>query len=220
MKIPSYGDRFTTFGRRRSLFPASRVFSRSGLFLRRLKISSAVHDEIILEEILFNLLISSVICIFRVEVDDIFRKRWCEWCNNCYLYPINKAGSFWSLSSLHFPGPISRPDFSIVEIDLCKLSLFRQFRLSMSVAGRREPLPGFNDVPKLRLFFTCIRPFWPPFFSVVRADCAVGEQGVRDCGFDREQETSSLPFFRFRTGCLRDRWKLRRTTELYDDYDI
>lgn len=63
MKIPSYGDRFTTFGRRRSLFPASRVFSRSGLFLRRLKISSAVHDEIILEEILFNLLISSVICI-------------------------------------------------------------------------------------------------------------------------------------------------------------
>ena len=42
-------------------------------------------------------------------------------------------------------------------------------------------------------------------FSVVRADCAVGEQGVRDCGFDREQETSSLPFFRFRTGCLRDR---------------
>ena len=50
MKIPSYGDRFTTFGRRRSLFPASRVFSRSGLFLRRLKISSAVHDEIILEE--------------------------------------------------------------------------------------------------------------------------------------------------------------------------
>lgn len=157
---------------------------------------------------------------FRVEVDDIFRKRWCEWCNNCYLYPINKAGSFWSLSSLHFPGPISRPDFSIVEIDLCKLSLFRQFRLSMSVAGRREPLPGFNDVPKLRLFFTCIRPFWPPFFSVVRADCAVGEQGVRDCGFDREQETFSLPFFRFRTGCLRDRWKLRRTTELYDDYDI
>ena len=94
VKIPSYGDRFTTFGRRRSLFPASRVFSRSGLFLRRLKISSAVHDEIILEEILFNLLISSVICIFRVEVDDIFRKRWCEWCNNCYLYPINKAGSF------------------------------------------------------------------------------------------------------------------------------
>ncbi|EDS03955.1 hypothetical protein ALIPUT_01017 [Alistipes putredinis DSM 17216] len=40
---------------------------------------------------------------------------------------------------------------------------------------------------------------------MVRADCAVGEQGVRDCGFDREQETSSLPFFRFRTGCLRDR---------------
>lgn len=45
------------------------------VFLRRLKISSAVHDEIILEEILFNLLISSVICIFRVEVDDIFRKK-------------------------------------------------------------------------------------------------------------------------------------------------
>lgn len=64
----------------------------------------------------------------------------------------------------------------------------------MSVAGRREPLPGFNDVPKLRLFFTCIRPFWPPFFSVVRADCAVGEQGVRDCGFDRGQETFSLSF--------------------------
>ena len=55
---------------------------------------SRASDEIILEEILFNLLISSVICIFRVEVDDIFRKRWCEWCNNCYLYPINKAGSF------------------------------------------------------------------------------------------------------------------------------
>lgn len=71
----------------------SRVFPIRS-FLRRLKISSAVHDEIILEEILFNLLISSVICIFRVEVDDIFRKRWCEWCNNCYLYPINKAGSF------------------------------------------------------------------------------------------------------------------------------
>lgn len=73
MKIPSYGDRFTTFGRRRSLFPASRVFP-DPVFLRRLKISSAVHDEIILEEILFNLLISSVICIFRVEVDDIFGK--------------------------------------------------------------------------------------------------------------------------------------------------
>lgn len=51
----------------------SRVFPIRS-FLRRLKISSAVHDEIILEEILFNLLISSVICIFRVEVDDIFRK--------------------------------------------------------------------------------------------------------------------------------------------------
>ena len=133
--------------------------------MRRLKISSAVHDEIILEEILFNLLISSVICIFRVEVDDIFRKRWCEWCNNCYLYPINKAGSFLSLSSLHFPGPISRPDFSIVEIDLCKLSLFRQFRLSMSVAGRREPLPGFNDVPKLRLFFYLHTPVLTALFQ-------------------------------------------------------
>lgn len=40
----------------------SRVFPIRS-FLRRLKISSAVHDEIILEEILFNLLISSVICI-------------------------------------------------------------------------------------------------------------------------------------------------------------
>ena len=220
MKIPSYGDRFTTFGRRRSLFPASRVFSRSGLFLRRLKISSAVHDEIILEEILFNLLISSVICIFRVEVDDIFRKRWCEWCNNCYLYPINKAGSFWSLSSLHFPGPISRPDFSIVEIDLCNFLCLGNFAwvcLSQAEESRCRVLTMSRNWD---YFFTCIRPFWPPFFSVVRADCAVGEQGVRDCGFDREQETSSLPFFRFRTGCLRDRWKLRRTTELYDDYDI
>ena len=52
----------------------SRVFPIRS-FLRRLKISSAVHDEIILEEILFNLLISNVICIFRVEVDDIFRKK-------------------------------------------------------------------------------------------------------------------------------------------------
>lgn len=82
------------FRQEKITIPGESRVSRSGLFLRRLKISSAVHDEIILEEILFNLLISSVICIFRVEVDDIFRKRWCEWCNNCYLYPINKAGSF------------------------------------------------------------------------------------------------------------------------------
>ena len=54
---------------------------------------------------------------------------------------------------------------SIVEIDLCKLSLFRQFRLSMSVAGRREPLPGFNDVPKLRLFFYLHTPVLTALFQ-------------------------------------------------------
>ena len=57
------------YSRRVACFPDPVVF------LRRLKISSAVHDEIILEEILFNLLISSVICIFRVEVDDSFSEK-------------------------------------------------------------------------------------------------------------------------------------------------
>lgn len=81
-------------------------------------------------------------------------------------------------------------------------------------------MPGFNDVPKLRLFFYLHTPVLTALFQRGSGRLRCRGNKVRDCGFDREQETSSLSVFPLPHRMPPRQMKLRRTTELYDDYDI